>query len=501
MSFLDHAIGYSELRTVQRLSIGKPDTFPGNRRIEITANCEASVTTPTTQPLTLSQKLAYGAGDMGPAITSNLLVFFWFPFLTNVVGLSAGVAGSILAISKIYDALTDPIIGVLSDRTKSRWGRRRPWLLFGAIPFGLIFLAQWVIPFPGNLTAMFWYYLALSICFSTAFSSVNLPYTALTPELTQDYNERTSLSNFRFAFSIGGSLVSGVCHPLIVQQFPTNPALGYFASAALWTVLSVLPLFWCFLGTREAYQSDEKSLPILQQIGTALSNRPYLFVIGIYLCSWLAVQMTATLIPNYITFWMRLPGEWVSYTILAVQGTAFLMLFVWTPVSDKIGKKAVYLIGMVIWIVAQVGLFTLQPGQTTLMLVLAVLAGMGVSVAYLIPWSMLPDVIELDELETGQRREGIFYAAMVLFQKVGIALGLFIVGQALDRTGFLSTTTGAAIAQPESAQLALRILIGPVPTIIIIISMALTWFYPITKATHAVVLAQLAERKRTQEAS
>ena len=442
--------------------------------------------------LKLKQKLAYGAGDLGPAITTNLLSFFLLPFLTDIAGIAPGLAGSLLAIGKLWDVVVDPVVGVLTDRTRSRWGRRRPWLLFGAIPFGLAFFALWQVPFPGNP----WYYGIALVLFTTFFTVVNLPYTALTPELTQDYNERTSLTNFRFAFSISGSLVSGVLHPLIVGQFPGNLALGYSVSMGLWTVLAVLPLFWCFWGVEERFSSERSEMPLGTQVRVALSNRPYLFVIGIYLCSWLAVQLTATIIPYYITYWMRLPNTWIAGIILAVQGTSLVMLFVWSAVSNKIGKKNVYLIGMSLWIVAQVGLLVLQPGQTILMVILAILAGMGVSTAYLIPWSMIPDVIELDELETGERREGIFYAFMVLLQKISIALGLFLVGQALQATHFISATVQVPQpVQPESALLALRLILGPVPLVLVVLGMVLCWFYPITRASHQLVLDQLAQRR------
>jgi glycoside/pentoside/hexuronide:cation symporter, GPH family len=447
------------------------------------------------EKLSFSQKMAYGAGDLGPAITANLLGFFLLPFLTSVAGLNPGIAGILLAVSKIWDAINDPIVGVLTDRTRSRWGRRRPWILFGAIPFGLTFFAQWWVPFPGNTTALIGYYFVIAILFNSCYTAVNLPYTALTPELTQDYNERTSLNNFRFAFSIGGSIISAVAHPLILSRFPQNPTLGYLVSGGIWSVLSVLPLFWCFWGTEERYQINNAELPLADQIKVALRNKAYLYVIGIYLCSWLAVQLTATILPYYVTAWMGLDSTWLSATILAVQGTAFIMLFVWSKLSERIGKKGVYFIGMGMWILAQLGLLNLQPGQTTLMLILAVMAGMGVATAYLVPWSMIPDVIELDELETGQRREGVFYSFMVLLQKIGLAGGLFLVGQTLEWTGFISTTQSPPPQQPELALTALRFMIGPVPTVILVIGMGLAWLYPITKERHQQTLEALAARK------
>jgi GPH family glycoside/pentoside/hexuronide:cation symporter len=166
---------------------------------------------------------------------------------------------------------------------------------------------------------------------------------------------------------------------------------------------------------------------------------------------------------------MRLSEAESGLVALAVQGTALVMLFFWQAVSQKLDKKIVYFLGMIFWIIAQIGLFLLQPGEITLMYILAVLAGFGVSVAYLIPWSMVPDVIELDELETGKRREGIFYAFMVLLQKIGLALGLFIVG--------------------------IRLAIAPLPAFFLIISLILAYFYPITRQVHAEILDQLAARR------
>jgi GPH family glycoside/pentoside/hexuronide:cation symporter len=469
------------------------------------------------EKLSLPTKLAFGAGDLGPAITANIQVIFLLIFLTNVAGMSASLAGSILMIGKIGDAINDPFIGILSDRTQSPIGRRLPWLIYGAIPFGFFFILQWIVPRfssdPGmNQWGLFWYYVAIAIVFNIFYTIVNLPYTALTAELTQDYDERTSLNSFRFAFSIGGSILSLIVALVIFSFVKTNSAQQYLVLAIICAVLSVLPLYWCVLGVRQRAIALERqrqqqvvddqsatttSLPYLQQLRIAFSNRPFLFVIGIYLFSWLAVQNTVSIIPFFIKSWMGLSDAVFTQVILAVQVTALAMLFVWSRVSQRIGKKAVYFMGMSLWIIAQFGLFFLQPGQIGWMYFLAVLCGFGVSTAYLIPWSMLPDVIELDELQTGQRREGIFYGFMVLLQKIGLALGLFLVGQILDAAGFIETVSGQPDPiQPESALNAIRVLIGPLPAIVLICGLVLAYFYPITREVHAQIVLKLRERKQ-----
>lgn len=469
-----------------------------------------STPAPTVSPpqkLNLSTKLAFGAGDLGPAITANISVFFVLVFLTNVAGLPAGLAGSVLMVGKIWDAINDPIVGVLSDRTVHPWGRRYPWMVFGAIPFGILFFLQWVVP-GTNHWFLFGYYVIIGILFNTAYTAVNLPYTALTPELTSDYNERTSLNSFRFSFSIGGSIFSLILAQIIFTALPDSPYQRYLVLGAVCAILSILPLFWCFLGTRKRVwarnsvaenQDNSDSIPLGEQVKIALSNRPFLLVIGIYLCSWLGVQLTASILPYFVVNWMQLPESTFPQVAIAVQGTALIMLFVWSAISKRYGKKSVYFMGMGLWIIAQAGLFFLKPDQVGLMYILAILAGCGVSTAYLVPWSMIPDVIDLDELNTGQRREGFFYSFMVLLQKIGLAIGLFLVGQALSFSGFLSTVPGQpAPIQPDSALLAVRFAIGPLPTLILIIGIIFTFLYPITKEVHADILLQLSERKRNK---
>jgi GPH family glycoside/pentoside/hexuronide:cation symporter len=339
-----------------------------------------------------------------------------------------------------------------------------------------------------------------------AFTGVNLPYTALTAELTPDYNERTSLTSFRFAFSIGGSLLSLALGQVIFQIIPDGRQ-QYLVLALICTVVSVLPMYWCIWGTTDPTAGESSvgedsqqavnsvdSIPFFEQLKIAFSNRPFIYVIGIYLFSWLAFQLTAAIIPYFLINWMRQDSYFVA--ALVVQGVALVMLFVWNAVSRRVGKRAVYFMGMSLWILAQGGLFFLPRDQVALMYVLFVLAGFGIATAYLVPWSMLPDVIELDELNTGQRREGIFYAFMVLLQKVGLALGLFVVGQALDMAGLIQSEAGQPVPeQPSSALLAIRLVVGPLPTLFLLCGLVLAYFYPLTREVHAEILLKLRERK------
>lgn len=445
-------------------------------------------------------KLAFGAGDIGPGMTANLLSFSFLIFLTTAAGLSPVAAGSVLAIGRIWDAFNDPFIGYLSDKTRTRWGRRYPWIVLGAIPFGVTFFLTWVVPDWGD-TARFWYYVVMSLLFQVFYTVVNLPYTTLTAELTKDYDERTELTAFRLGSSLFGA-IAALGLGLVITQVVADQRQQYLVLGGICAVLSVLPLLWCVWGTypyavqRNALQpadTDEAALPFLQQIRVVFSNRAFVFVVGIYLFAWLALQMTASIIPFYATFWMGLDSYFLA--ALLVQGTAIVMMVVVNYLSRRLGKQEVFYIGIGTWIIAQIALFFVQPGQVAALYLLCIVISFGVATAYVVPWAMLPDVIELDEIKTGQRREGIFYAFMTLLQKVGLALGLFLVSLALQFSGFVSE----AAQQSDSALLAIRIFIGPVPMVLLAMSMLLTRFYPITRQMHQEMLLKLAERDRVQE--
>lgn len=529
---------------------------------------------PQSEKLNFATKIAYGAGDFGPAVAANILVFYLLFFFTDVAGLPPALAGSILMIGKVSDAINDPIVGVLSDRTRTRWGRRLPWILTGIVPFALLYFLQWTVPhFSDNSAVNQWglfaYYLAIGIGFNLAYTMVNLPYSALTPELTEDYNERTSLNSFRFTFSIGGSILSLILAGTIFNAFPDSGKTRFLMLGIACSILGVIALLWFvsriqergrqpFLGAgvrrslgrgliflaialaivsliqwvagslfwgiyglliamlggfwgytlldtqTEPYLLAEGAresppappIPFSEQLKIVFRNRPFLYVIGIYLCAWLGVQLTASILIYFVVSWMGMPESSFPQIAIAVQGTALVMLFVWRQVSDRLGKKTVYFLGMSLWIAAQIGLYRLQPGQIGWLYGLAILAGCGVSVAYLIPWSMVPDVIELDELETGQRREGVFYAFMVLLQKFGLALGLFLVGIVLQAAGFVAQIPGKPVpVQPDSALAAIRFAIAPLPALILSLGMVLAYFYPITKDYHQKIRIELNERR------
>ncbi len=448
-----------------------------------------------TNQLDFFHKLAYGVGDVGPALVATLSGFFLNAFLLDVAGLRPSMAALIFLIVKIWDSVNDPIIGTLTDRTNTRWGRRRPWLLFGAVPFGVAWFLQWLVPDMGNW-GLFFYYLVVALLLDTALTAVNVPYTALTPEIAPGYNERTSLNTFRFSFSILGGMFALLIHDTILRS-ADSVTTGYAISAALMGAVIIITNWITFAATKETYTQDEEieEPGFIEGFRIAFNNRPFLMVTGIYLMSWLAIQFIQANMLLYVRYYLGNEEQFIILA-MALQISIFVFLIVWTKVSKRVGKRHVYFIGATFWIVVQFFLFWIQPGQFYLLLGLAILAGAGASVAYLIPWSMLPDVIDVDELNTGLRREGVYYGFFVFLQKLGISLGLAISNLVFEASGYINAVPGEAYpVQPASVQLALRLFISFVPAVVLLLSFPIVYKYPITRQRHAEIRAELAARK------
>jgi glycoside/pentoside/hexuronide:cation symporter, GPH family len=453
--------------------------------------------------LTLKTKLSYGTGMLSASILGNILIFFLLFFLTDVAGLNPALAGSVLLLGRLWDAVNDPMIGWLSDRTRTRWGRRYPWMLAGAVPFGLLFILLWLVPPIRDQWQLFGYYTVVALFYYIASTMVSIPYTTLAAELTQTYPERTSLAGIQAAFDLGGGIFALLLAQVLFEQI-ADTRQQYLVLAIGCAALAILAVLLCVWGTYPRFQfmqsqrSPATTTPVAltRQIHAVLSNRAFLIVMGIFLCSWLAMQLIASVLPYFVVHYMRRSEQEVTQLGITAQLTALSATIGWSWIGQRFDKRTIYLLGIPPWILAQAGIFFLQPQQMGLVYGLAVTMGLGISVAYLVPWSTLPDVIDLDELHSGQRREGIFYGFMSQLQKIGVAVSLFLVGKSLDWTGFIATTAEQpAPIQPESALWAIRWAIAPIPALLLLVSLLLAYFYPVTREAHQEILLKLRERR------
>lgn len=451
-------------------------------------------------PLNFSVKLAYGTGELAAAVPSSLSAFFVLYFFTSVAGLNPALAGGVLLFGRLWDAINDPLVGWLSDRTESPLGRRYPWMLGGAIPLSICFVLLWTVPPVDTQWGLFTYYATLSLFAFASLTAVQLPYTTLAAELSDDYDERTALIGMKSAFSIGGSILGLVMAQIVFDQV-ADPKDQYHLLGRLSASLAVFMILICVAGTYRRYWRVQATRPQLTprsastslfgEIRSVFRNGAFRKILGLYLCGWIGIQLTAAMLPYFVEAWMGLSESHFARMALTVQGTAIAMVVVWERVARLSGKRTVFLLGAPLAIMALAALITIQPGQVVLMYGLGIFAGVGVATMYMVPFSMLPDVVDLDELQTGLRREGLYFSAVVFLQKLGIAVALFASGTLLDLTGFVAN----ASSQPWQALWAIRLLIGPFPAVLLLGSVWFAYRYPINRDRHQQILAALRDRR------
>jgi GPH family glycoside/pentoside/hexuronide:cation symporter len=462
----------------------------------------------------LLTRLVYGSGDWGMASFGTLRQIFYAIFLTDVVGLDARLASVAALIGVIWDAVNDPLVGILSDRIETRWGRRRPFLLFFAIPFGASFLLLWwAPPWESQIALAFTVMLAYMIS-DTMQTLVTVPFFALTPEITPDYDERTSLTGYRMFFNLLASLATAVSAPMIVDAVVKGGSTqrqGYMMVAAMFGGLAAVPFLLIFLVVRERYsataQADARA-PFRETLQTAWSNIPFRFATGLYMLNWITFDLVALMLPFFLVYWVAQGNLLASVNILGgdialesvVLGllliTAVMALPLWTWLSSRLSKRSAYIIGMSFWATVQLLVMTVQPGQITYILILAMLAGLSVSTAHVLPEAIFPDVIEWDELRTRQRHEGIYYGTKNFVRKLTGALAIFFALQMLGWFGYQTPTQGITqFSQSPITLSAIRLLTGPVGALLLFSAIGVAWFYPLSRERHARIRHLLAQRK------
>ncbi len=442
------------------------------------------------ETLPVSVQLAYGVADFGPSMAGNVLNVFFFFFLTSVANLPAHLAGIILLASNGWSALCTPIAGILCDRTQSRWGRRRVWMLGSAPVLALMFALHWWVP-PMGEWGRFAYYLVVALLFQTATNGFLIPYGALVTDLTEDDRDRVRLNGWRYGFSLTGC-IGALLLAQGMADWIGDPQRQLWVLGLVCAIAIVVSIGVCCARAAERFQpTPAEQVLNWSEAKKMLANRPLVMLVGIYALCWLGLQITPAILPYFVASYMELPAKAIATVVLVMQGTALVAMPIWEPLSRRLGKRVALWMGVSLWISAQLGWFYLHPGQVFAFYLLAAIAGFGMAVAYLVPPSMLPEVIDWDELHTGQRRGGLFYSFLVFLQKGTLGLGLFFVGQVLARSGFQETATW----QPDSALFAIRLLMVYLPVLALLGSLVLTYFYPITRAVRQDTVSQLQQRR------
>ena len=443
-----------------------------------------------TTKLRFKEKLSYGVADTAFSLTSTIIGVYFAIFLTDVVGIAPSLAAIAFFIGKSWDYINDPLIGHISDKTRTKWGRRRPFLLFGAVPYALAFILLWTkCPFDSN-TGIVLYYALAYILYDTFATFVYMPYFALTPELTDDYDERTTLTSFRMFFSIFGSLVAFIIPTMITGEIEPANQGRFVLMAAIFAAVSAACLLWTFFGTRENPDNMKLEEPSLKEsLQAAGKNRPFIFGAIIYLFTWVAMGMLQTGLIYFIKYVVqREPQSDIIMGSIFVTG--ILVLPLWTWLSKKLNKRKAYIIGMAFWAVVQIGLIlTTASTPLAIILILCVLAGIGVSAAHVLPWAIIPDAIEYDQLQTGNRHEGMFYSLITLANKIAQSIAIPLMLVVLDLTGYQPNVA----IQNQSAINGIRLVVSPIPAAMLLFGIVFAFTYPLDREKYNEVKAKIKE--------
>ena len=440
----------------------------------------------STGKLSLGTKAGFGICDLGGNLFFTAMGFWSLNYLTDTVALPAAAAGFAIMIGKFWDAVTDPVMGYISDRTHTRLGRRRPYILFGAIPLGLTMWYFFSAPRAGMSVAALTAWATLALCLlNTAYTIVNIPYSSLTPELTRDYNERTSLNSFRFGFAIVGTILGAAIVLPIVGMFASRAA-GFSAAGLVMGLVMAVTALITFFSVREP-PHERGDIPTEGFLGTFLSvfkNRAFVVLIFTYALNILAINFLQGILIYYFKYIFHAENmTTVAMVILLVIAMGFIPVSV--PLSKKIGKRLTYQIGLGCIAVTCLVLYLFgHLFGLPFFFGMMSLAGIGLGLTYVAPWAMVPDTIEWDAVKTGERKEGAYYGMWTFISKSGQALSIGLSGLVLNLSGYI-----ADASQTPRVLGAIRLLIGPLPAFVFTAAIALLAAYPITEKVYNELIA------------
>jgi sugar (glycoside-pentoside-hexuronide) transporter len=431
-------------------------------------------------------KLGFASGDHTLNAALSTLTLFYLFFLTEVAGLRPALASLILLLGRFVDAFTDPAMGRISDRTSWRLGRRRPYFVIGAIPFGLS-VALLFQPIPVESQAVkFGIYVAAYVFHSLAYTVLAVPYMALLPEMALGYQERTSLNTYRSAAAVLGTLLVAVAFQPLIRALGGGAA-GFASAAICLGIWLTLPWILVHRITWERPEfSGRARIGLIEGAKQLIAHHAYRRLVGLYICARSASDLIGAMFLLYFAYWLRRADDF-SVTMAVLLCAVIFSLPAWLRVSRSVDKRNLFIFGALWWVGAQTFLLLAAPTwpRWTIFAVAAA-AGIGYAMADLMPWSMLGDVIDEDELNTGERREGIYAGFFTFLRKLGGATGVLVAGVVLDLAGH-----GRASEGGEPARQAIRVLTAVAPACFLALGAWIARGYPISRKRHAEILQEL----------
>jgi glycoside/pentoside/hexuronide:cation symporter, GPH family len=438
--------------------------------------------------MTRRAKIFYGVGDLGNAVVNSAVQFFLMKFYTDAALILPALVGNALLIGKIWDAIYDPLFGWISDRTESRYGKRRVFMLFGAIPLGLSIALLWFVPAGMSQLLTFCWIAGSFMIFDTLWTLTNVPYYALTSELTEDYDERSSLTVYRMVMAVPAYLVGAALTPAIVGMFVVQTSgYGFIGIAYGALAAAVLLISASGIHERKGIKQAKPEANPFKSLSSALQNKPFVRLCIAYFAMNISFAFIKILMAYFLEYQLSMKAQ-TSLVMGLLLICVTIALPFWQMLAKRMDKGPAYALGMGIGALAVVITFFLPHHSTGWIYLVSVLAGIGFAANWVFPWAMVADVGDYDRVKSGQQRSGMYYGVWGLATKISEAVALAAVGWILTGFGYVPN-----IEQTPTALLGIRLFFGLVPAVFIFVALPLLVRYPITRQSHAEIRRKLDE--------
>lgn len=443
------------------------------------------------EKLSIKEKVGYALGDTAANLIFQTMVMFQLVFYTDTFGISAISAGTILIVVRVFDAIFDPIMGIVADRTKTRWGKFRPWILWTAIPFGVMGFLTFVTPdlsMSGKITYAYTTYILLMM----VYSMNNLPYSALSGVMTGDLGERTSLSSYRFVFAMIAQLViQGLALPMVNYFGQGDSATGYQWTMGIFSAIAIVLFFITFSTTKERIQPEPNQKATVKEHYRDLSkNGPWLTMFILTVILFITLSMRGSVVLYYFKYYVGDEGFFSMFNVFGTIAT-IIGIFFSKKFSMRYGKRNVFIGGLSASTIFCALFVFLPPNAISLMFVTEILRQFAYGFTIPLLWAMMADVADYSEWKNKRRATGIVFSAIVFGLKAGLGFGGAITGYMLSLYGYVPNAV-----QSADALNGIRLTMSIFPAITFGLCVVCLFFYKINKQAEIQITNELAERRK-----
>jgi GPH family glycoside/pentoside/hexuronide:cation symporter len=457
--------------------------------------------------LSVKEKIGYGFGDLASVLYWQTITAYLLYFYTDVFGITAAAAGTMILVSRLWDGVNDPLMGIIADRTQTRWGKFRPYLLWFAVPLAVVGVITFTTP-DLSATGKLVYAYGTFMLLMMLYTAINIPYSSLLGVITPDPIERTSVSSYKYVFAyISGTIVSALALPLTDFFGKGDEAAGWQMTMTVFGVAAVAFFLITFISTRERVQpSKSQKSTIAQDLRDLFSNKPWVLLLFTTLLMILYVSTRISVTAHYFKYYVgdqqiTLFGKTFTYGFIALT-SAFNAIGQWLAIAGvifasffakRVGKKQAFLILFVTASISTAAFFFLRPQDVILMFVLQILGSFTGGPLSPLIWAMYADAADYSEWKTGRRATGLVFSASTMSQKFGWAIGTFVAGMLLSAFGFQ-----ANVVQNIDVQNGLKALMSIIPAAAGVLAIVLILFYRLDEKLMSQIESELTQRRSNE---